>query len=442
MKKILIISFLVITSLFFVNNVKAETKEFEFYNVEYDGNSESQLTPINVYSLVNQDILDNMEQKMVEYWEKNLKSHHPYYYIFIKYMSSSVSGTSYDTVKMGLTALKAIPIDYTSLESMSCNYNNYRDDSISFEDKIQLTYYYDYYNNDYHGYNGNPYGLYCDTNFLFNSTTDYNRYLSLFYYSSNYNQPFGLDDTYVVKNGDDILFTLNKQDYIPTYKDVFVDNIEDNYIEVDLNNYAYIALSLKDYSVEPFTSNVYVKGEYCISSVYDYGLKSKEEYDSSVTDVCSPYYDNYTPVRTYVTETDIKNHAIYYIKAHDTTKENKIKVDTSIFNIHYITEEEADNPILNINGKNYSTIPFDELPSNSIKNTDEGNWPGESEKFSFSDIFTSPLEFLKDLWSSIVNVFSVINEFISLLPIPLQTFLYLSLPNISLAIFIISLHIF
>ena len=424
MKKCLIIGLSIISSLFLVSNVKAETKEFEFYNVKFNGYTQTQMTPINVYSLVNQDILDNMEQKMVEYWEKNVKSHHPYYYISLAYSSASTSGVGFEKVQMRLTAFDAIPIDYTSLVSMSCNYNDYKDSSISLEDKVQLTYYYDYYDNDYHGYNGNPYGLYCDTNNLFSSSTDSNRYLPLFYYSSNYDQPFGLDDTYVVKSGDETLFTLNKQDYIPTYKNKFIDRTDLNYVEVDLNSYPYIILSLKDYSkTEEFSVINYVKGEYCLSAAYDYGLKTKEDYDSVVSDVCSPYYDVYTPVRTYVLKSDLTNHAIYYLKAHDTTKENKVKIDTSVFNIHYISEEEKDNPIITINGKKYSPKSYDNLPSNSIKNTEEENWPGKSEEFSITDIFTAPLEFFKKIINAISEFNGLIKELFSFLPDEFLAFL-------------------
>lgn len=430
MKKYLIIGLSIISSLFFVSNVKAETKEFEFYNVEYNGFTDSQVTPINVYSLVNQNILDNMEQKMVEYWEKNVKSHHPYYYISLTYFEAypySQNATA-PMVRMSLTAFNAIPINYTSLVSMSCNYKDYKDSSISIEDKIQLTYYYDYYNNDYHGYNGDPYGLYCDTNFLFHSTTDFNRYLSLFYYSSNYNQPFGLDDTYVVKNGDEILFTLNKQDYIPTYKDKFIDRTDLNYVEVDLNTYPYIILSLKDYSkTEEFSTINYVKGQYCLTSVYNYGSTEKKDIiEGSKNKRCSLYYDNYTPIRTYILNSDLKNNAIYYLKAYDTTKENKVKIDTSVFNIHYVSKEEKNNPIITINGKKHTPKSYDELTDTATKSEDENYADGASEKFTFSDIFTAPLEFLKTIWNSITQFFQVINQFISLLPETLQAFLYMS----------------
>ena len=428
MKKYLIIGLSIISSLFLVGNVKAETKEFEFYNVKFNGYAETQMTPINVYSLVNQDILDNMEQKMVEYWKDNVKSHHPYYYISLSYFSASTSGVGFEKVQMRLTAFDAIPIDYTSLVSMSCDYNDYKNGSVSIEDKVQLTYYYDYYDNDYHGYNGSPYGLYCDTNNLFSSSTDSNRYLPLFYYSSNYDQPFGLDDTYVVKNGDETLFTLNKQDYIPTYKNKFVDKTDLNYVEVDLNSYPYIILSLKDYSkTEEFSTINYAKGQYCLTSVYNYGSTEKKDIiEGSKTKRCSLYYDNYTPIRTYVLKSDLKNNAVYYLKAYDTTKENKVKIDTSVFNIHYISEEEKDNPIITINGKKYTPKSYDELTDTATKSEDENYADGASEKFTFSDIFTAPLEFLKTIWNSITQFFQVINQFISLLPETLQAFLYMS----------------
>ena len=442
MKKFLIISLSIISSLFLVDTAKAETKEFEFFNGEYNGYVYSSYSPFNVYSSFNQDLLDDIEQKMVDYWNKNLKSHHPYYYISLSYEPySSSAGTSFE-IKMALTAFKAIPIDYTSLHSMSCDYENYKNEHVSFEDKIQLTYYYTYTLNNI--FSSEPYGLYCDNNNLFYESSDFgNFYLPLWYYSSNYDQPFGLDDTYVVKKGDETLFTLNKEDIVPTYKDKFIDRTDLNYIEVDLNSHPYVVLSLKDYNkTEEFSFNTYVKGQYCLTPVYDYGLREKKEVLSgSKNQRCSPYYDNYTPVRTYVLESDLKNHAIYYLKAQDTTKENKVKIDTSIFNIHYISEEEKDNPIITINGKKYSITPFDELTDTANKSEDEGynsgavcavgdfnctrNTLGVKET-SWSDIFSSPLEFLKNIWTSITQVFVIITYFIALLPTTLQYFLYIS----------------
>ena len=235
--------------------------------------------------------------------------------------------------------------------------------------------------------------------------------------------------TLVVKDLDGTkLFSFDNGGIIPTYKDIFVDKVEENYAEVDLNSYPYIILSLKDYSkTEEFSAINYVKGQYCLTSVYNYGSTEKKDIiEGSKNKRCSLYYDNYTPIRTYILNSDLKNNAIYYLKAYDTTNENKVKIDTSIFNIHYVSEEEKDNPIITINGKKYTPKSYDELTDTATKSEDENYADGASEKFTFSDIFTAPLEFLKTIWNSITQFFQVINQFISLLPETLQAFLYMS----------------
>ncbi len=200
-----------------------------------------------------------------------------------------------------------------------------------------------------------------------------------------------------------------------------------NYAEINLNNYAYVALSLKDYNVKEFNTTVYVKGQYCLTPVYNYGTtERKDVLPGTQIDRCSPYYDNFTPVRTYLLDSDLKNHSIYYLKSHDKSRENIVRVDTSIFDITYITEENKNNPEVCIDGKCYSTIPFDDLTDTSNKSEDEGYNSGSSEKFDFSDVFSSPLDFLKDLWSAIVSVFDIITAFIALLPPALQSILFAS----------------
>lgn len=239
-------------------------------------------------------------------------------------------------------------------------------------------------------------------------------------------------NTYILKNGD-ILPTIYKG------KD-FTD--KSNLVEVDLNSYPYIALSLKDYSkTEEFSVTNYVKGQYCLSPVYDYGLKERKDVlTGTKIQRCSLEYTDFTPVRTSILKSDLENHAIYYLKAYNTNIENKVKIDTSIFNIHYITAEEKDNPILTINGKKYSVLPYDNLTDSSTKSEDENYSSGGScavgdfnctasmmgSDFKWSDIFTSPLEFIKGIWSSVTQVFIVIGYFISLLPMQLQYFLYIS----------------
>lgn len=424
---------LFIIPFLFLTNVRAETKEFDFY-VSGEVGAFAAYNFTDIYSIADQSILDTMENNLVNYWKENLKSHHPYYYISIFYKDASTSGTSFDTITMSLTAFKAIPLNYTSFLTMSQS-----NEKVDLENRVQLTYYYKYFDNHY---SDKPFGLYsgADYGIFYENTKNY--YLPSSYYTSNFDLPFGLDDTYVVKKGDEVLFTLNKQDTIPTYKSKFINRTDLNYTEIDLNNYPYVALSLKDYSkTEEFNSMTYVKGQYCLTSVYNYGLTERKDILSGTQmQRCSLYYDEYIPIRTYILKSDLENHSIYYLKAYDTSKENKIKVDTSVFNIHYITEEEKNNPIITIDGKKYSTIPYDELTDTATKSEDENYTSGgscavgdinctaslTSGSIKWSDIFTSPLDFLKNIWTSITQVFTLITYFIALLPTTLQYFFYIS----------------
>lgn len=279
-----------------------------------------------------------------------------------------------------------------------------------------------------------------------NSSFNSNNYYSSFLVSSNFDIIFHTNhDSIVIHNfrdtGND--YILKDGDVAPTlFKGKDFNNNTVNLVEVDLNSYPYIALSLKDYSkTEEFSVTNYVKGQYCLSPVYDYGLKERKDVlTGTKIQRCSLVYTDFAPVRTSILKSDLENHAIYYLKAYNTNIENKVKIDTSVFNIHYITEEEKDNPILTINGKKYSVLPYDNLTDSSTKSEDENYSSGGScavgdfnctssmmgSNFKWSDIFTSPLDFIKGIWSSVTQVFIVIGYFISLLPVQLQYFLYIS----------------
>lgn len=244
-------------------------------------------------------------------------------------------------------------------------------------------------------------------------------------------------------------FELSKGDVFPTisslYDGSYISSQTDSYKQIDLNNYAYIALSLKDYEDIPSNNssrytNFYVKGQLCVTPVYNYGLtERKDVLTNSKMQGCSQYYDDFTLTRMYILKTDVENHAIYYFKAYDTSKDNILKVDTSIFNITYISEENKDNPEILINNKYYPTLSYDSLTDTATKSESEGYVSGTtcavgdfncySENNSenlFDEIFSSPLDFLKSIWDSVTSIFSLIAEFISLLPVPMQSFLYLS----------------
>ena len=251
----------------------------------------------------------------------------------------------------------------------------------------------------------------------------YNTYNPFIYAYSNFDLVFDLTDTYTVSK---LGITYSNGDIISPLFDNLDDYLSSKWVEINLNDYNFVGLSLKNYNVSPFKTNFWIKGEFCPTVVYNYGTTPRDEVLTEVTDICSPYQEEYTSINFYVTELDIQNNAVYYIKARDTTKENLLKVNSNIFDISLIDEEDKDNPYMYINGEYRPVLPFDDLPSNSITNTDEEKWPGASDDFTFSDIFTSPLEVIKDVWGAISSVFDLIKEFIYLLPQELSIFLFMS----------------
>lgn len=417
----------------FISSVKAESIELN--------NSNSYTSNMSVQELfTNKDYkeyLEELERLLFEKYESDYSENFPYYVItfsfnkysnhFIIYLNMVMSnqkftfnykkGNSYGyNLAEDGTELSGLKIDGVwqqmgvSYDSSSTTYN-----SPVLNDSVSPPAYYAF--NIYANTTGKN-DLIFNSCFLLSSNFDLMFYTD--YDSVIINNYLDSGNTHILKNGD----------ILPTfYKGKDFTN-KGNLVEVDLNSYPYIALSLKDYSkTEAFDVNNYVKGQYCITPVYDYGLKERREFLSQTqVERCSPYYNDFTLIRTTILKSDLDNHAIYYLKSYDTSKENKVKIDSSVFNIHYITEEEKDNPILNINGTKYSTLPFDKLTDTANKSESEGYVSGASGeiKVNWSDIFTSPLDFIKGIWSSVTQVFILIGYFISLLPVHLQYFLYIS----------------
>jgi len=426
-------------------NVKADTVEFNNSNVYTSNMSVQELFTNKDYK----EYLEELERLLFEKYESDYSENFPYYVItfsfnkysnhFIIYLNMVMSnqkftfnykkGNSYGyNLAEDGTELSGLKIDgvwqqmEVSYDSSSTTYN-----SPVLKDSVSSPAYY-------------AFNIYVHTtgknDLIFNSC---------FLLSSNFDLMFYTDyDSVIINNYLDsgTSSILKNGDILPTiYKGKDFTN-KGNLVEVDLNSYPYIALSLKDYSkTEEFSVTNYVKGQYCLSPVYDYGLKERKDVlTGTKIQRCSLVYTDFTPVRTSILKSDLENHAIYYLKAYNTNIENKVKIDTSVFNIHYITEEEKDNPILTINGKKYSVLPYDNLTDSSTKSEDENYSSGGScavgdfnctasimgSDFKWSDIFTSPLDFIKGIWSSVTQVFIVIGYFISLLPVQLQYFLYIS----------------
>lgn len=442
MKKILI-ALMVTLSLVGISSVKAADLSLNLVN-DYE----------TYKSVIGEENLNNILNEVMDDYKNTYMTSYPYYIVQFDFSSpSSLGFTNNGYFDIKLFYSSQIPTYYWSVgESPGVG--------ISI---MSLTF------KDYDGVLARQYHVYENDNFIFDSTyitSPYDYVSSILnmnsnsnpkvysYYPSNYyisnhdlymppiNSVKSINNSGFIFNYDKLLIptlsdptinsvvTYDREDFLiePYYLyDKDTDLVLPQYTEINLNNYAYVALSLKDYNVKPFESTVQVKGQYCITPLYDFGTKSYDSItNSKVQNVCSPYYSDYTPVRLYITNDNLKNNVIYYLKTYDNSKDNYVRVDNNVFDISYITEENKNDPYVTVNGKTYPTLPYDDLPSSATQNTEDGYVPGESEKFDFSNVFTAPLDFLKEIWSTITTFFTLITSFISLLPPILQNFLYAS----------------
>lgn len=404
---------LLILPFLFIGSVKAESVEFDYsfssgyFNVENYSEFETFLND-------NADIITSLYEYTFEKYNSDYSISFPYYLIQLLYQNNSLEFALLATdsplyLKPGLNGTFLEDGEVLNQGSSRCVVLS---SSYSFEDNMYIT---------------NPVGNFFNTpsHYAFQGSYFY----EVFFMDSNYDLKIYTDyDNIIIHNYRDINsdYIINSGDTYPTY---YKNGISTNkqLVEVNLNDYAYVALSLKDYNQNSFSSQVYAKGNYCITPVYNYGMTERNEILSGTkVERCSPYYETYTPIRTYITDSDLNNNAIYYLKAYDTSKDNYVKIDTSIFDITYVTEENKYDPYVMINGKSYPTIPYDSLTDTATKSEDEGYVSGAVEEFSFSDIFTAPLEALKDIWQAVISFFAMITEFLALLPAPLQGFLFTS----------------
>lgn len=420
-----------IVSFFGISTVKADTFQANSFYNNFEEN-------INAYSTYKENI-----DILIDYYNNHWKDKYPYYFINFNSNCFIDPQTSKHVSCLGLYPL----IDNSiKIENFSDNYmisaNAPIRTDIGGGFHYSASYYselnkYDY-DNTYVSlaYPAAKNILLSNTKLIFRSTEKFDTVLIPSFSSDTLNVSY---NELEIKDGN----------VFPTFLDLYNDTynpIYNDYIEINLNNYAYVALSLKDYNKEIKNSyseysNLYVKGKLCATPVYNYGQTEKKDIiNGSKNQACSQVYDDFTLSRFYILPNDIKNHAIYYLKAYDTTKENIVKVDPNYFNISYITEDDKDNPKVMIDGKDYPTLSYDSLTDTATKSEDEGYVSGVSCAVGdmncyiennpsnlFDNLFDKPLEKLKQIWSAITQIFTLIGSFIMLLPAEMQAFLYISL---------------
>ena len=205
-----------------------------------------------------------------------------------------------------------------------------------------------------------------------------------------------------------------------------------SYTTVNLDDYEYVLLSLKDYSQKKaFSSNLQVKGQIGITPIYNYGQTAKDDViNHQITDRCNVNYSDYTDYRLYVTDTDLSNNSIYAVKSCNSG--SSFKFDNSVFNITYVTSDNKNDPTITINGNTYHTIPYSNLPSTATQNEEDNYIPGASEdvitgnSVGLTSIIKNIQKGLSDIWGIFTYFMNFVNQIFSVLPSEYRTVLVAS----------------
>lgn len=391
-------------------------------NVNADTFTVTSLEDYSIYS-TNKDLFEEKSNQLINYYNSNLKDSYNYY--FIKY--SQIQGT---TTKEDLFLYCTNNISF----------NVYTGNNNSYGYSFQSTniYYLNNSNVELFASNVNSWDTIFDFstdlktinnfNFLYYANFPIIYNLSLIKTSfKNYNYDTLKIDTFY--NNSSIL--INEQNGIPLLRDLLqYDSFEDyqdnnNMTTVNLDNYKYVILSLKDYSKkDAFDTNLQVKGMIGITPVYEYGTVEK----NTITDRCNISYDEFTDYRLYVLKDDLVNNSVYYVKACE--KGSSFKFDNTIFNITYVTAETVDDPVITVGGKEYHTIPFDDLNNSANENEEENFIPGENGS-SLTDIIDNATSFTSDIWNAFKSFMSLATKFFNALP---QEFKALSITGFTVLI--------
>ena len=217
--------------------------------------------------------------------------------------------------------------------------------------------------------------------------------------------------------------TLKVGDSIPqfyAYDKVFDKLDTSTTTTVNLDNYEYVILNLKDYNQDKaFTTNLKVKGSVGITPVYNFGQTEKSDIiGTKIEDRCNVKYDEFTDYRLSILKQDLKNNAVYIVKSCE--EGSSFKFDNTIFDVTYVTADNVDDPVVTIGGKDYHTIPFNKLTSSANQNEEENYVPGESKKLNLSDIVSNITNTVSSFWDSIVNFMSLVTKFFNTLPIEIK----------------------
>lgn len=421
MKKL--IYMLAITMVIIPNIVKADNNNGEGVNtIENIQIKDTQLSAIEWLNNNTNYICTNglncsffeAEQELINYYNTNLKNNYPYWTISILY------GTR-ENDNVGRVKLDAYENNEMNFDYFAYPYIWYKN-----EDHKVVTH--------YNPNNQNEWSI----------TETENDYLAIFggyqtpnqeifteiyiLWDSNFNiiseREYEIENFY--NNGSNII--INIGDKFPLIKNLvdysnwndYVNNHLENYRTVDLNNYDYVLLTLKDYNQkEEFQTNLQVLGQIGITPIYNYGQTSKDAITGvRVQDRCNVSYNQYTTYPLYVLKQDLQNNVVYAVKS--CNNNSKFKFPEDIFNITYVTAQNREDPIVTINGQQYHTIPLSELPSTANKNEEENYIPGQSGSMNDTGGLDGAIKGIQqkmgEIWDTFTYFTQFINQIFSVLP--------------------------
>lgn len=422
MKKYLLV--LIVVFMMLAPGVKADSTRLNLdYSLHYLGMQNYSDFKDFISFEHNKKIYTNLYNDLINKYNSDYKTEYPYYILQIQYNLDTNDGAQYYLVLQLFK--KSVYVFYDNSGTYPIFSSKYSDDNnyVNGDDSVYLSTSYFEKSTTY----TTP-SLFFNGNYFSNYSFGTSKFFESFMISSNFdikikfNNP---EDKLTINNFRDVgTLILHNDDVIPMLS-IFGDET-DNYKTINLNDYAYIALFLKDYSkTKAFSTTTYVKGQSCITPLYNFSTSLKPDKSENI---CSPVYSDYTASDIYVLKSDIENKAVYYVSKYDSSIENSIKIDTSVFDIFYVKEEDAANPTFNYKGHEYAGIGLDNVDYSANKNTENGLVPGESKNVAdtFADVIKKPLELFKNISSGLTSFFSLITSFLGFLPTELQGFLYFS----------------
>ena len=365
----------------------------------------------------NREIYKNLYNDLLEYYNSNYKQTYPYFICQLDYSLDSENGAIY-TLTFDLFSTPIHVEIYTGVNDgqlkASDSENAFLFSTYKEKDTTYISPQFSNTGNSpvHYGFQG----VYGSTGSFYEN----------FMISSNFDLVFQLKDnsTVTINNfRDKGTITFENNDTFPflySSENIFDNLATSNLTTVNLDDYEYVILNLKDYNQDKaFNTNLKVKGSIGITPIYNFGQTAKDDImGSKVQDRCNVKYNDYTDYRLSILKQDLQNNSFYVVKGCEVG--SSFKFDNTIFDVTYVDENNKSDPIVSIGGKYYHVIPFEKLPSSANKNEEENYVPGESEKFTLSSIIKNLASTLEGIWNSFTSFFSFVTKMFSVLPSEFQ----------------------